>query len=104
MDEAYPQLKGKPEHRIIAERVLGKPLSPGVEVHHYDGRQNNRALVICENRAYHKLIEARQRAYDACGHADWIPCRLCKEYAPPTSLRRGFHGYHHEPRYSCVET
>jgi hypothetical protein len=70
-------------HVILAEKALGHSLPKGAEVHHFneiktDNRPEN--LVICPNRAYHMLIHARQRAFDACGNADWMKCAYCKKY------------------------
>lgn len=52
------------EHVVIAEQALGRPLPRGAEVHHVDDTLTNNErsnLVICENRAYHKLLHARAR-------------------------------------------
>lgn len=77
-------------HVLIAERALGKPLPAGAHVHHVDGdRSNDRNdnLVICPDAAYHQLLHRRQRALDACGHADWRKCHICKQYDAPENLR-----------------
>jgi hypothetical protein len=71
------------EHREIAERALGKPLPPGVQVHHVDGDPANNApsnLVICPSQSYHKLLHARESAYAACGNYDWRRCQFCRQY------------------------
>lgn len=74
------------EHRLIAERVLGKPLPKGVEIHHHGARDDNAQIVICENRKYHALLHTRTRALRACGHANWRKCRFCKQWDKPESL------------------
>ena len=82
--------KSKREHIVIAEKILGRPLPAGAVVHHVDeDKTNNRNdnLVICPDRAYHNLIHRRMRAYDACGHADWLKCCLCGKYDDPRNMR-----------------
>lgn len=68
------------EHRLIAERVLGEPLPPDAEIHHWDGNKLNNAhsnLVICENTAYHKLLHLRQQAMAATGDPRQRRCVRC---------------------------
>lgn len=77
------------EHRIIAEAALGRELPRGVEVHHVDGDRGNNArnnLVICQDAAYHQLLEMRTRALKACGHATWRKCTFCQQWDAPESL------------------
>lgn len=84
--------KRKPKylHIKVAETALGKPLPPGTEVHHINGDvTDNRGenLVLCPNHEYHSLLHQRQRALEACGNANWRPCRICGEYDAPESMR-----------------
>lgn len=69
------------EHRLMAEKAIGKPLSCKSPVHHHTkNRHDNSSLVICQDYAYHKLLHRRTRAFEACGHANWRQCRYCRKY------------------------
>ena len=59
-----------PEHRLVAERALGKALPPGSIVHHINlNKQDNRQcnLVVCPNNEYHMLIHKLQAHYNYYG-------------------------------------
>ena len=89
--------KYKPEHVIIAEIVLGKPLPLGAVVHHHNKiRSDNRKpnLVICENNAYHQHIHKRYRAYEATGNASSLKCVFCKGWGADLIFDKYRHSYH----------
>jgi hypothetical protein len=89
------------EHIVIAEKALGHYLPLKAEVHHFnENKQDNRNsnLVICEDRAYHKLIHMRMRAIVAGYPASWRKCHICKQYDSPvlvfsTGRRGAFHTF-----------
>lgn len=65
--------KSKKEHRVVAERAIGKPLAAKHPVHHHDEDRSNNAnanLVICESLGYHKTLHARMRVLKAGGDPD----------------------------------
>ena len=74
------------EHVAMAEKVLGKLLPPGAEVHHHGEKNDNTQLVICQDHAYHRLLHRRTKALKACGHANWRKCNFCKQYDKPENL------------------
>jgi len=77
------------QHRLVAEKALGKILPEGAEVHHVncDGLDNRpENLVICPDGAYHGLLHRRQRAMDACGNPNWSKCRFCGEFDDPANM------------------
>lgn len=78
------------EHILVAEAALGRFLPPGVEVHHFDGDKKHNArpnLVICQDHAYHMLLEMRQRALRESGHPNWRRCVICHQYDAPENMR-----------------
>ena len=78
-----------PEHVLVCEKALGKPLPEGAEPHHVDGIKSNNTnsnLVLCQDHDYHSLIERRTRAYKACGYANWRKCPYCKKWDDPANM------------------
>ncbi len=78
------------EHVMIVERILGRKLPPGVEIHHHnedpsDNRPGN--LVVCQDRAYHMLLHRSMRAKKACGNPNWRRCAYCKQYSDPKLMK-----------------
>lgn len=81
-------------HRTLAARALGRPLPVGVDVHHVDQdiHSDTPRLVICQDRAYHKLLHVRARVQKAGGNpnTDRI-CSKCRQVLPFSAFnnRRG---------------
>jgi|CXWL01.1.fsa_nt_gi hypothetical protein len=85
---ANPQGRVK-EHIVIAENMTGIKIVHPIVIHHVnENRSDNRPrnLVICENTAYHNLLHQRIRSLAASGHADYLKCRYCKRYSPPSEV------------------
>lgn len=68
------------EHIVIVERAIGRKLPAGAEVHHVNGNgRDNRPsnLVVCQDKAYHKLLHRRLRIVKAGGNPNTQ--RICGE-------------------------
>lgn len=80
------------EHVLIAEQALGRYLPEGAEVHHVDGCITNNAqgnLVICQDKAYHKLLHFRERIVRAGGDPDTQKiCSTCRTLKPIAEFNR----------------
>lgn len=91
------------EHRVIAEKALGKPLPKNAVVHHIDEHKSNNAnnnLVICQSQGYHKLLHLRMQALKECGNHNLRKCRFCNTYDSPEHLKTNGITAHHT---SCRE-
>lgn len=67
---------------VKASTALGNPIPKGAEVHHYKDE-----LVICQDLPYHRLLHARQRAYQGCGDVHKRKCTFCKQWDELQNLK-----------------
>ena len=54
--DTYKKYKGRHEHRVVAERILGRTLKKGEVVHHIDGDKHNNSpenLMVFRNQKDH---------------------------------------------------
>lgn len=61
--KSYPKFYGRHEHRVVAERMLGRKLRKGEVVHHIDGNKRNNFpenLMVFESQAEHARYHAQQ--------------------------------------------
>ena len=77
------------EHFLVLEKHFGRPIQFTEEVHHIDGNRANNAignLIVFASKRMHLAYEHRLRAFNACGHYDWLKCGYCHEYDAPKNL------------------
>lgn len=87
---AYRKIDGVPAHRWIVEERTGIRLPATAQVHHVDptDKLTNKGLfVVCQDAAYHRLLEMRTAALKACGNPSWRKCEKCKQWDSPDNLR-----------------
>jgi hypothetical protein len=94
-----------PEHVLVAERALGRPLPSECPVHHFDENPRNNQngnLIICQDRQYHMLLHVRARIGRAGGdpnfHAICSQCKALKPRAEFFQNRARLNGLQHRCR------
>lgn len=79
-------------HVLVAEAALGHYLPDGAQIHHVDENKRNNAnrnLVICQDKAYHKLLHYRARIVRFGGDPNTQRiCSFCVQLLPFASFNR----------------
>lgn len=76
---------------FACEKALGRLFSFGMETFEYKGQ-----LVICQDRAYNRLLHKRARALKEAGDPNKLHCYICKEYDAPENLYETEKGRYHQ--------
>lgn len=84
------------KHRLIVEKVLGKPIPMNACVHHVNeirSDNSNKNLVLCEDNSYHRLLHVRLKRLKLSGNINSEQCRACRMWDNPENLlkRVGFY-------------
>jgi len=87
------------EHRYLATKVLGKCLPLKVEIHHFGGGRHRGQLVICEDKAYHRLLHRREKAFYSTGDPGKRKCVFCGDYDSTDNLVSYFSKNHPNGRF-----
>ena len=77
------------EHILVMEKALGRLITPSEIIHHIDeDRTNNNIgnLMLFKTKAMHIAYHSRLKAFQTCGHYDWLPCSYCHKYDSPENM------------------
>jgi hypothetical protein len=77
------------EHILVLENSFGRPILASESVHHIDGDGTNNNisnLMVFKTHAMHRDYHTRLKAFNKCGHYNWLPCKYCHQYDNPANL------------------